>query len=42
MVVYDKSTQTAITINGRESAPGRMTQDLFANLTAENGKIHLK
>lgn len=36
MVVYDKSSRTADAIDGRESAPRRMTHELFKNMTEEN------
>lgn len=38
MVVYDRSVQSAVIIDGRETAPGRMTHDLFMDLRSKNGK----
>ena len=39
MVVYDKSSRTADAIDGRESAPRRMTPELYKNMTEENSKM---
>lgn len=36
MVVYDRSVQSAVIIDGRETAPGRMTHDLFMDLRSKN------
>ena len=38
MVVYDRHSETSVAIDGRETAPGRMTNDLYKDMRMKNGK----
>ena len=38
MVVYDRHAETSVAIDGRETAPRRMSNDLYKGLEENNGK----
>ena len=37
MVIYDKASRGGVAIDGRETAPRRMSHETYLNLTAEKG-----
>jgi len=37
MIVYDLNARTSYTIDGREIAPGEMTESVLQNMTKYNG-----
>ena len=39
MVIYDKASRGGVAIDGRETAPRRMTHETYLNLTAEKGML---
>lgn len=41
MVVYDRHSETSVAIDGRETAPGRMTHDLYKDMRMKNVRASL-